>query len=178
MSNRVELENPEDMTEENKSVYDRFPSNLARALLLTRGSAGPHFDLGASFTKGLLSDTDREIIVLRVAKLRNSDFERKLHYHLAIKAGLSAEEIRFIEEGYSDRLSKQRAALVRYVDDCILQHKASEGTFWALREYYSVGQMAEATHLAGHAAMTAMYLASLDIPLDDGLTSWDNLSSD
>lgn len=173
---RVILTEVADMTADQRAVYEKFESNLTRALLLTRGSAAPHLALGASFTQGLLSDLDREVIVLRVAKLRNSDFERKLHLHLALKAGLSVSEIEALEEGYVTDMSAARAALVRYVDDCILQHAASAGSFTELRKYYSQNEIAEVTHLAGHAAMTAMYLASLQVPIDDAIASWDNLA--
>lgn len=176
MTQRVTLTPVDDMTPEQRDVYDKFPSNLTRALLLTRGSAAPHLALGASFTKGLLSDLDREVIVLRVAKLRDSAFERLLHLHLAYKAGLTEADIHAIEDGDYDRMPTGRAALVRYVTECIDQHKAGELAFRALREFYSQNEIAEVTHLAGHAAMTAMYLASLDIPLDEHLTSWDRLA--
>ncbi|WP_418002720.1 carboxymuconolactone decarboxylase family protein [Mycobacterium sp. PDNC021] len=173
---RVTLPPIESFTDEQRTVYDRFQSNLTRALLLTKQSAAPHLDLGAAFTEGLLSDLDREVIVLRVAYLRNSAFERHLHLHLALKSGLSTEDIADIESGFVTKMPAERAALVRYVDDCILQHAASEGSFADLRRYYSVREIAEITHLAGHAALTAMYLASLQIPLDDDIASWDNLA--
>lgn len=173
---RVDLPPVESLTDEQRAVYDRFQSNLVRALLLTKKSAAPHLDLGAAFTDGLLSDLDREVIVLRVAYLRNSAFERHLHLHLALKAGLTPEDIAGIEGGFIAKMPEQRAALIRYVDDCILQHAASEGSFTELRRFYSVSEVAEVTHLAGHAALTAMYLASLQIPLDDDIASWDNLA--
>lgn len=173
---RVTLPPIESYTSEQRTVYDRFQSNLTRALLLTKQSAAPHLDLGAAFTEGLLSLLDREVIVLRVARLRNSAFERHLHLHLALKAGLSLDDIADIENGFVTKMPEQRAALVRYVDDCILQHAASEGSFTELSRFYSVSEIAEVTHLAGHAALTAMYLASLQIPLDDDIASWDNLA--
>ncbi|WP_328312648.1 carboxymuconolactone decarboxylase family protein [Streptomyces sp. NBC_00442] len=176
MTSRVTLTEVADMTPEQQAVYEKFQSNLTRALLLTKGSAAPHLALGGSFTVGLLSLLDREVIVLRVAKLRDSEFERLLHYPLALKAGLSEAEIHAIEEGLFDELPPSRAALVRYVDDLMLLHKAGEEAYWALREHYSQNEIAEVTHLAGHSAMTAMYLASLEIPLDEGVASWGRLT--
>jgi alkylhydroperoxidase family enzyme len=173
---RVTLPEVSEMTEEQRAVYDRFQSNLTRALLLTKGSAGPHLALGGSFTVGLLSFSDREVIVLRVAKLRDSAFEKMLHHPLALKAGLTEDEISDIENGAFDKLPPARAALVRYVDDCMQQHRASAESFRALREFYSENEIAEVTHLAGHSAMTAMFLSSLDIPLDEGETSWGRLT--
>lgn len=176
MTDRVTLTEIVDMTPEEVAVYDRFQSNLTRALLLTKGSAAPHLALGASFTLGLLPLLLREIVVLRVAKLRESDFERALHYPLAVQAGMTDAEIDAVENGRYAQMSAERAALVRYVSECTIDHRASAGAFWALREYYSQNAIAEVTHLAGHAMMTAMYLASLDIPLDEKFASWGRLA--
>ncbi|MFE6467930.1 carboxymuconolactone decarboxylase family protein [Streptomyces rochei] len=176
MPTRVTLTEVADMTPEQRAVYEKCESNLTRALLLTKNSAAAHLALGGTFTVGLLSLLDREVIVLRVAKLRDSEFERLLHYPLARKAGLDDTEIKAIEEALYDELPAERAALVRYVTDCMVDHKASEEAYWGLRAYYSQNEIAEATHLAGHSAMTAMYLASLDIPLDEGIASWGRLT--
>ncbi|XKK37108.1 carboxymuconolactone decarboxylase family protein [Nocardiopsis sp. ARC36] len=176
MSDRVTLTEVSDMTPEELGVYEKFQSNLTRALLLTKGSAAPHLALGASFTVGLLSDLEREVIVMRVAKLRESEFERMLHYPLALKAGLSEEEIAAVEDGCFDRMDAKRAALVHYVDECILRHRASEAAFRVLNEHYTQNEIAEVTHLTGHCAMTAMFLDSLGIPLDEGIASWGRLT--
>ncbi|MEU2656384.1 carboxymuconolactone decarboxylase family protein [Streptomyces sp. NPDC007325] len=173
---RVVLTEVDDMTPEQRAVYEKFQSNLTRALLLTKDSAAAHLALGGTFTVGLLSLLDREVVVLRVAHLRDSEFERFLHYPLARKAGLDDTEIKAIEEADYAQLPPGRAALVRYVSECMEQHKASAEAFFALREFYDQHEIAEITHLAGHSAMTAMYLASLDIPLDEGIASWGRLT--
>jgi alkylhydroperoxidase family enzyme len=173
---RVTLTEVADMTPEQRAVYEKFESNLTRSLLLTKNSAAAHLALGGTFTVGLLSLLDREVVVLRVAKLRDSEFERLLHYPLAKKAGLDDTAIKAIEDGLYDELPDSRAALVRYVTECMVDHRASAESFFALREHYSQNEIAEITHLAGHSAMTAMYLASLDIPLDEGIASWGRLT--
>jgi alkylhydroperoxidase family enzyme len=172
----VTLTEVEDMTPEQAAIYERFQSNLTRALLLTKGSAAPHLALGASFTLGLLPLLLREVIVLRVAKLRDSDFERALHYPLALQAGLTEAEIDAVEYGRYEEMAPDRAALVGYVTECTTDHKASAEAFWTLREHFSQNEIAEVTHLAGHAMMTAMYLASLEIPLDEKFASWSRLA--
>ncbi|MCT6795048.1 carboxymuconolactone decarboxylase family protein [Klebsiella pneumoniae subsp. pneumoniae] len=172
----VKLPEVEDMTAEQLSVYEKFRSNLTKALLITKCSAGPHLALGGALTKGYLNDLEREVIVLRVAKLVNSEFERVIHYPLAIKAGLSEEEIDDIENGRYEKLSPRRAAMVKYITECIENTKASPSAFRSLNGFYSQGEIADATHLAGHCWMTAMYLASLAIPLDTQEASWDRLT--
>ncbi|MYR03360.1 MULTISPECIES: carboxymuconolactone decarboxylase family protein [unclassified Streptomyces] len=173
---RVVLTEVDDMTPEQHAVYEKFQSNLTRALLLTKDSAAAHLALGGTFTVGLLSLLDREVVVLRVAHLRDSEFERFLHYPLAHKAGLDDDAIKAIETADYTQLPASRAALVRYVTECMEDHKASAEAFFALREFYSQNEIAEITHLAGHSAMTAMYLASLDIPIDEGIASWGRLT--
>ncbi|WP_328718784.1 carboxymuconolactone decarboxylase family protein [Streptomyces sp. NBC_00247] len=173
---RVVLTEVDDMSPEQRAVYEKFQSNLTRALLLTKDSAAAHLALGGTFTVGLLSLLDREVVVLRVAHLRDSEFEKFLHYPLAHKAGLDADAIKAIETADYDQLPSSRAALVRYVTECMEDHKASAEAFFALREFYSQNEIAEITHLAGHSAMTAMYLASLDIPIDEGIASWGRLT--
>ncbi|SHF55128.1 carboxymuconolactone decarboxylase family protein [Vibrio gazogenes] len=174
--NLVELKKISEMSKEELSVYDKFPSNLTRGLLLTKCSAGPHLALGGALTQGYLNDYEREIIVLRVAKLVNSDFERIIHYPLAIKAGLTEKEIDDIENANYSNMSENRVSMLKYITECILQGSASVESFKELNKYYTQGEIADATHLAGHCWMTAMYLSSLNIPLDETETSWDKLT--
>ncbi|TFH90269.1 carboxymuconolactone decarboxylase family protein [Vibrio ouci] len=173
---RVDLIPVENMSDKQKHVYEKFPSNLTRALLLTKCSAGPHLALGGAITQGYLNDFEREIIVMRVAKLVDSEFERLIHYPLAIKAGLSEKEIDDIERANYQDMPPKRQAMVRYISECILEGKASASSFRQLNEFYTQGEIADATHLAGHCWMTAMYLSSLDIPLDENLASWSRLT--
>lgn len=172
----VDLPEVSEMSESQLEVYNKFRSNLTRALLLTKCSAGPHLALGGSFTLGYLPLLEREIIVMRVAKIVKSDFERLIHYPLAIKAGLSDAEIHDIENANYEKMDPKRSALVRYVSECTIDRKASPEAFKELNQFYSQGEIADATHLAGHAGMTAMYLSSLAIPLDTEETSWARLT--
>lgn len=173
---RVKLTEVADMTPEQLSVYEKFPSNLTRGLLLTKCSAGAHLALGGAITQGWLNNYEREIIVMRVAKLVDSEFERVIHYPLAIKAGLSEEEIDDIEHGHYHKMDDRRKAMVFYISECIEKGKASASAYADVNRFYSQGEIADATHLAGHCWMTAMYLSSLDIPLDQQETSWDRLT--
>ena len=66
--------------------------------------------------------------------------------------------------------------MVKYITECIENTKASPSAFRSLNGFYSQGEIADATHLAGHCWMTAMYLASLAIPLDTQEASWDRLT--
>ena len=64
------------MSNEQKKQYDRFPSNLVRALLVTTSSTKGYISLGASFPAGQLADKDREMVILRIGALSKSAYER------------------------------------------------------------------------------------------------------
>jgi hypothetical protein len=53
--------------------------------------------------------------------------------------------------------------------------KVSDGTFSELRAYFSETQTAELTLLIGHYMMTARFLETLDVDLDEQATSWANV---
>jgi alkylhydroperoxidase family enzyme len=66
-------------------------------------------------------------------------------------------------------------AILRFVDECVRDIKVGTQTFAAVRAFFSETQMAELTLLIGHYMMTARFLETLDVPLDDAATSWDNI---
>ena len=53
--------------------------------------------------------------------------------------------------------------------------KVGAQTFAAVRAFFSETQMAELTLLIGHYMMTARFLETLEVPLDDAATSWVNV---
>jgi len=51
----------------------------------------------------------------------------------------------------------------------------STDTFEETKKYLSESEIAELTLLIGHYMMTARFLETLEIDLDDAPTSWDNV---
>lgn len=99
---RIRLPDVRFMSDEQKELYDLFPSNLVRALLATTCSTKGYISLGASFPAGKLADKDREMVILRVGALSKSPYERMQHLPLALKAGWSEDEIGKMENGTPD----------------------------------------------------------------------------
>lgn len=172
---RIHLPDPGSLSDEQKEQYDRFPSNLVRALLVTTSSTKGYISLGASFPAGQLSDKDREMVILRVGALSNSPYERMQHLPLARKAGWTDEEIRKLENGIPD--GEREKAILLFVDECVANVKVSTGTFRRIRQYYDEVQIAELTLMIGHYMMTARFLETLEVDLDDNPTPWDAVLS-
>lgn len=158
------------MSHEQKEQYDRFPSNLVRALLVTTCSAKGYISLGASFPAGRLGDKDREMVILRVGALSHSAYERMQHLPLARKAGFTDDEIRKIENGTPD--GEREKAILAFVDECVKNVRVSAETFDHIRPYYDEVQIAELTLMIGHYMMTARFLETLEVDLDKNPTPW------
>ena len=68
------------MAPEEKAQYDRFPSNLTRALLLVdRRLAEAAPNLANALRASPLDERLREAVILRVAALHGSAYERMQH---------------------------------------------------------------------------------------------------
>lgn len=150
-----------------RAQYDRFPSNLTRALLCTRGCTRGYLDLGFSLRTTRLEPKYYELVILRVAALSGSAYERMQHLPPARAAGWSDVDIQVIEEGACVGLDMASHALLAFVDECVRDVRVSTRTFEQSRQNFSEGELADASLLTGYYMMTARFLETLRIDLDD-----------
>jgi alkylhydroperoxidase family enzyme len=147
--------------------YDRFPSNLTRALLRTGGCTRGYLDLGFALRTTHLEPKHYELVILRVAALSKSAYERMQHLPPAREAGWSDADIQAIEDGTGGGLDDTCRALLAFVGECVHDVRVSMGTFERSREYFSEGALADVALLTGYYMMTARFLETLDVALDD-----------
>ncbi|RVQ47552.1 carboxymuconolactone decarboxylase family protein [Sinorhizobium meliloti] len=168
---RIALVDPSTLTDNAAEQYYRFPTNLTRALLRTRGCTQACLDLGAALRNTNLDAKSYELIILRVAALSRSQYERMQHLEPARQSGWTDQEIAAIEAGDESCFGPRFAALLAYVDDCLHSVRASSQTFSRICEHFSESAVADATLLIGFYMMTARFLESLDVDLDDAPSS-------
>jgi alkylhydroperoxidase family enzyme len=164
---RIDIPSVERMSVPDRRQYNRFPSNLVRALLKTRGCTPGYLDLGFALIDANVDTRRRELVILRVAALSDSAYERMQHLPPARKAGWSDADIAAIETGQSSHLAPADGALLRFVDECVRDVRVSDRTFDAIRKFLSEQEIAEATLLIGYYMMTARFLETLEVDLDD-----------
>jgi alkylhydroperoxidase family enzyme len=164
------------MDQRQRELYNRFPANLTQGLLRTQSSTAAYLALGASFRESKLTAKDREAVILRVAKLSDSAYERMQHLPIALEVGWSASEIVAIEEGEQIKLDPRTAALLQFTDECVTLVRVTNETFAALVKHYSEQEIAEITLLIGHYMMTARFIETLGIDLDTQATSWEGMA--
>jgi alkylhydroperoxidase family enzyme len=164
---RIELPEVSALNSAERTQYDRFPSNLTRALLGTSGCARGYLELGFALRATRLEPRHYELVILRVAALSSSAYERMQHLPPARQAGWSDADIRAIEGEAGGALDDAARALLAFVDECVRDVRVSTRTFDRSRTYFPEGALADAALLTGFYMMTARFLETLGVPLDD-----------
>jgi AhpD family alkylhydroperoxidase len=117
-----------------------------------------------------ITPRQRELLVLRVAVLRNCEYERLQHEVLARDAGLSPEEIARTSEGPdAGDWSDLDRALLRATDELILDGVIADRTWSALRADLDVEQVMDVVFTIGAYEVLAFAFRSFGVELDDDL---------
>ena len=131
-----------------------------------------------SFNRHLLSQStlsvrQRELLVLRVASLRRSDYEWAQHVILADRAGITADEIARIGEG-PDAVgwSSDERALLTAADELVVDGAISDGTWAALSGELDDRQLMDVVFTVGCYAMMATALRSFGVEPEAGLVPY------
>ena len=129
----------------------------------------PPFLIYSSFLlyRGKLSKQDKELVILRVGHLRNSEYELQQHRRLARTRGLdNALQDKIFAGPTAEGLTDRQRTLVMAVDELIGQRDLSDTTFAALSRHLSRQQVIEFCALAGNYDAIAAMLAALRVPMD------------
>ncbi len=122
---------------------------------------------GVLLNWGKLSKQDKELVILRVGQLRNSEYELQQHRRLARSRGLDAAVQDKIFAGPdAEGLTDRQRALLRGVDEFVLHRDISDGTYADLARHLNRQQVIEFCALAGHYDAIAGILATLRVPMD------------
>lgn len=117
-----------------------------------------------------LSTRQRELLILRVAAVRSSEYEWAQHVVLGADAGLSSEEIARIAEGPDGpEWSALERAMLRAVDELIDDATITDATWAVLAGELDEQQMMDLVFTVGAYDLLAMALRSFGVELDDDL---------
>lgn len=117
---------------------------------------------------GSLPRRDSELVILRVAHLRGSDYEIAHHHRIARRAGLSAEQIEELVSGAagSSYLDERQQTLVAATDELLADDDLSDATWERLHSHLGDRGCIEFLLLAGNYRMLATTLHALRISPD------------
>jgi len=126
------------------------------------------FFAGALMPGGKLPRIDTELVILRVSHLTGCPYEAGHHRPMALRAGLTQEQIDALERGVADfAWTPRQAAILTAVDELHASRRIGDQTFDALRDAeLSDRDLVELCMLAGHYQMLAGLINSLGIETD------------
>ncbi|AKS30639.1 carboxymuconolactone decarboxylase family protein [Mycolicibacterium goodii] len=122
---------------------------------------------GALLNWGKLPKRDTELVILRVALLRDSTYELQQHRRLARTRGLDPEtQARIFAGPDAEGLTDRQRTLITATDEFVVTRSMSPETWAALSTYLNRAQLIEFCLLAAHYDGLAATMATLRIPLD------------
>ena len=119
--------------------------------------------------EGDMSNAHREVVILATAREIDSQYEFTAHARLAREAGVSEDTIQAIAQRRAPPgLSGREELLVGYAQELLRNHKVSDATFNAARDWLGVRGTIELTVLIGHYLLVGQVLAAFDVELAPG----------
>jgi alkylhydroperoxidase family enzyme len=118
--------------------------------------------------RGRLPSVDTELVILRVAHLRASDYELQHHRRLGRRRGLDeqTQQSIFSWPAESAGLTPRQQALLSATDEFITERSISDATWQQLAAHLDRRQLIEFCMLAGQYDGLAATMSALEIPLD------------
>ncbi|MER5183381.1 carboxymuconolactone decarboxylase family protein [Streptomyces sp. NPDC002896] len=118
-----------------------------------------------------LTIRQRELLVLRVAAVREATYEWAQHVVLARDAGIADEEIERVAKGPdAPGWTALERALLRAVDELLADAKMGDATWQELAGTFDEQQLLDLIFTVGAYDVLAMVLRSFETELDDDLT--------
>lgn len=116
---------------------------------------------------GTLPRRETELIILRVAHLRDCTYEFEHHVRLGRRAGVTAADVARVQAGPdADGWSARERALLRAVDALHHDQDLDDALWSELREHLDEPRVIEFLLLVGHYEMLATFLLTLRVEPD------------
>jgi alkylhydroperoxidase family enzyme len=116
-----------------------------------------------------LTPRQRELLVLRVAAVREAEYEWAQHAVLAGDAGISDDEVARVRSRDVDGWPPLEGALLRAVDELVRDAVVSDETWAILAAELSEQQLMDVVFTVGAYDLLAMAFRTFGVPLDDDL---------
>ena len=131
--------------------------------------------LATMLWRGMLDPRLRELIIMRIGWLTASDYEWTQHWRVAQGLGVSAEDLLGVRDwqAYQGFGPAERAVLAA-TDDVVRDGAVSAESWAACQRELGADPavLVELVTAIGAWRMVASILHSLQVPLENGLTSW------
>ena len=124
--------------------------------------------MGNSILKGEgLSPKLRELAILRVGNLAQSEYEFRQHTAVALQSGVGRRQIDELPDwAASEQFNQQERAVLAYTDEVARDIKVGDETFARLRTFLNDEEIVELTAAIGYYGMVCRILVALEVDLE------------
>jgi len=175
---RVKYRDPDDLSESYRdlvvsSLQPGKTVNVYRAIANNPPVlAGFRAFLGALWSDSGLSDRERELVILAVAREMDSAYEFHQHENVASIVGMPPEDVAAVGTRELSGFPDREATLVRYAR-AVVDGGVDDALFDVVAAEYDDEAVAGATSLAAGYAALAMVIDAMDVDLEEAFVGWD-----
>lgn len=163
---RIPYPDPESLPPGDRAFLESLPQlNISRMLAGSPSMFQPLTRVFSAYlSDGVLTDTIREIAILRTGHLCNSEYEVVNHNRVARLIGMSEQRIEALKPGGDQaQFSAEERAVLAFVDDVVTEGGASQASFDAVGAFMSPAEMLELTVVIGVYTMVSQICATFEI---------------
>ena len=173
---RIAYADEASLSEAVRAHLGRNPANVTRMMAVASEPVfGALGDLGSAFIRGsALAPKLRELAILRVGYLSNAIYETFQHEALGRFVGLTDGQIAAIKAGdqNSDTLDEAETAVLAFVDDIVINVRASDDTLSAVRRHLADSQVVDLILVTGYYMTVSRLLETTGVELDADPIDW------
>jgi alkylhydroperoxidase family enzyme len=125
-------------------------------------------------TKNTFNTRLRELAIMRIGWVTDSEYEWTQHWRVATTAGIPPEDILAVRDWRnSDRLNAADRAVLAATDEVLAGGKISDSTWAECKKHVPTeAEQVEMVVCIANWTMFSIILRSLEIPVEDGVMSW------
>jgi alkylhydroperoxidase family enzyme len=170
MMARIPYPDPQTLPAADREFLAELPQlNISRMLAGSPSMFRPLTRVFSAYlSDGVLDDVIREIAILRVGHLCNSEYEVINHERVARLIGFSEERLGALVPGRAqDVFTDQEQAVLAFADEVVRDGGASEAAFDRVAAFMSPAEMIELTVVIGVYTMVSQICATFDIESEE-----------
>jgi len=173
---RVKLVEKEQADPIIKELFQKLEDNKAPIINLYR-AVGNSPKVGRNFIRlgnailnsEILDPKLRELAILRVGNLLQSEYEFTKHVVIGKGTGVTADQINELSRWRtSKKFTDIERAVLQYTDEMTLKVKVSDSTFAELKRFFDDPAIVKLTATIGYYGMVSRILVALQIELEPG----------
>ena len=159
-----------------KELFQKLEDNKAPIINLYR-AVGNSPKVGRNFIRlgnailnqEILDPKLRELAILRVGNLLQSEYEFTKHVVIGKATGVTTDQIKDLPNWKSSKkFTEIERAVLQYTDEVTLKVKVDDSTFSSLKRFFDDAQIVKLTATIGYYGMVSRILVALQIELEPG----------